>query len=222
MSQQRPPGIAAAVVGVLLLVTVAGLVTNVGTGGGHYRSAPDPCQLLSDETVSELITEPLHTSQTDRAGGPRWFEPHYQAERRACTLTGQRFSTDRDGQTEASIRIAVNRYTDTQLGLGPTGVERAQQLYRQTRDELREHEQAECLAAVTDARAEVCGVPTRQRNGFTLLIRRENAYVHVGFDGGLVSDGGPVTGAEYDDRWLEQRMADATSQILAQLDQPQT
>lgn len=219
MNRRRSLAAGGATIGALLLVAVAVLAFDVGTSRSHYPSAPDPCRLLSDETVRELVTDPVTTSRSDRAGRPRWFEPHHETEHRVCSLNGPGFDLDRDGRMEASIRVSVNRYTDTQLDLGPTGVERAQERYDRTRDGLRAHEQAECLASVKDSRADVCGVPSHLRDGFTLLIRRENVYVSVSFDGGLVRASGPVAAAEYPDPWLEQRMTEATSRILSQLDE---
>jgi hypothetical protein len=186
------------------------LLTYVGIPEDRYSSAPDPCQLLSDQTLQELIgsTESVREiDSTDLPGGSAVGLTH-RSRQRACLLDGVGAANE---ARESSVDLTVYWYSSTQLNLGPSGEERAERHF-DLNLETRELGEAECSYLPRDNRTNVCGTQY-SRFGANVFIHRENLYVVVSFSSVPATNPYELPGG-----WLEERMVDVTGDVLAVLD----
>ena len=192
---------AAAALAVVLSVACL-LIFDIGIPSGHHAAAPDPCQLIDDQTRQQLVgrVSPSGTHYSGVTGSGL----SYEEELRTCYWAGQEDNAN-------SLNVTVYRFSDTQLHLASSGADRAQRLFQSGRAEFQELYGRDCTPTAAAASGDVCGISDPDGFGFTLFIRHQNVFLQVLFT---------QPPREQPVEWLEQRMAEATSQILAALDPP--
>ena len=179
------------------------LFTYVGIPAERVSSAPDACELLSQQTVREVIGQVPSTradDSDDHPGGSALGLAH---------KTRQRICHYRGGSGGPMVYVSVHWYTGTQFNLGPSGVERAERHLSAT-FEAEELNWSDCSYQLRDSRGNVCGVPYSPF-GANVFIQRENLFILVSLNG--LRDGSE----ELPDGWLDQRIAAAAEDVLAAL-----
>lgn len=193
--------------GALLLVVALlawPLFTYAGIPADPFSSAPDACELLSDQTVREIVRdEPSAQAgdSDDRPGGSALGLAH---------KTRQRVCHYRGGPGEPTVDVSVHWYTSTQFNLGPTGAERAERHFHAT-FEVGDLTWDDCSYQLRDSWGNVCGARYGP-SGANVFIQRENLFIRVSLN--ALREGA----GELPDGWLEQRIAEVAEDVLAALD----
>ena len=193
--------------GALLLVVALPawpLFTYAGIPADPFSSAPDACELLSDQTVREIVRDEPSTQagdSDDHPGGSALGLAH---------KTRQRVCHYRGGPGEPTVDVSVHWYTSTQFNLGPTGAERAERHFRAT-FEVGDLTWDDCSYQLRDPRGNVCGA-RYSPSGANVFIQRENLFIRVSLN--ALREGA----GELPDGWLEQRIAEVAEDVLAALD----
>lgn len=151
-------GAGAALVVVLALAAWV-LVTDVGAPDDPL-STPEPCDLLSADTVRDLIGQEV---PGQRSGTRGTWRPLHREERVTCewTASGR-------GILAGHLSVAVDHHHSTQFGLGPTGTRRAQEFL----DDYRPR----CYTTLPVDQGQACA---RSSDPLDLTLQLENLVVRI-------------------------------------------
>lgn len=140
--------------------------TDVGAPDDPYPAAPEPCELLSDDTVDSLVGQAFG-ERSEPYGLPGWRPLQRGDEHLRCE-----WRSDEDEVVFGRLQVEVATYHSPQFGLGRSGPESAQLVFEETRHrgcayELSGEDEAACAQSVEP--------PLR------LTVQRENVIVQVAF-----------------------------------------
>jgi hypothetical protein len=172
MLNQRPPLMV--LTAALSFLAVAGVTwtllpfTGIGVPHERHSQTPEPCGLVTPETVAGLVDDPAGTRSV-RAGDSGWRAPVYQETHLRCE-----WGPDLE---RSSILVDVTRLVGAPFGLGPTGAEKANEVLGER-----------CDPELAGGRAGVCVVDGTIGGQIWLRLRDGNVLVEISVDPGSGAD----------------------------------
>jgi hypothetical protein len=143
------------------------LATDVGRPADPHAT-PDPCALLGDDTVAELLGAHTTTERSEPFGAPTWRPLSRGEERVRCV-----WAVDPDDILAGRLRLDVERYHSAQFHLGRRGANRAAATYDAVRDQLCSYP-----VQVDTGPTQAC---VRTEQSLDLLMVDENLWVNIHF-----------------------------------------
>jgi hypothetical protein len=206
MTRMRWQRLAIAVAGMAALLVLATLVvfTDVGVPRDRYTSPPDPCELVHEPTVRELVGD--ITLDASFAGGSPPAPPKRGLTREAAVRTCTGATTEATG---GSLTAFAYRFYSTQFRLGRDGEARAADQFTIDNELFRDQYRSGCSYDLRSDRGDVCGM--HEEGSLRLHVQRANLLVSI-------SIRFPASVREPPGSRLEVLMAALTEEVLSELD----